>query len=315
MATEPTEVLPGRSTALDAERIREVNVRYHDVAAESYDTKWGIDYGELGRGQVLMKFAKALGREAGRYRRSLEIGAGTGYFSLNLLRAGVIEHATATDISPGMLNQLSETAQRLEVEVATVCCDAERLPFEDASFDVVFGHAVLHHLPNLDVALSEFDRVLSAGGTLVFMGEPSRYGDRIAALPKRLGLLAGPAWRRLVGARSVGSAPDRGGPTDHSLEQFVDVHTFAPDELRKLASGAGFEHVRVSGEELLANVHGWTMRSLEADSDPLSVPRVWHQLAFRAYIALQWMDSRLLERHLPAELFYNLLLSARKPTR
>ena len=37
------------------DEIREVNTRYHDVAAASYDSKWGIDFGEIGQGQVLGK--------------------------------------------------------------------------------------------------------------------------------------------------------------------------------------------------------------------------------------------------------------------
>ena len=71
--------------------------------------------------------------------------------------------------------------------------------------------------------------------------------------------------------------------------------------------------MRVSGEELLANAYGWWLRALEAGSDPFRVPRAWHQFAFRSYLALQWLDGKLLEPRLPAGLFYNLLLSARKP--
>ena len=53
---------------------------------------------------MLGKLRKILGRELERgYGRSLEIGAGTGYFSLNLLQAGVVREATCTDISPGMV--------------------------------------------------------------------------------------------------------------------------------------------------------------------------------------------------------------------
>ena len=88
-----------------ADAIRDANVRYHDLAAEHYDAKWGIDYGEVGQAQVLGKLRKALGHEPRRYDRALEIGAGTGYFTLNLLRAGVIAEAVATDISPGMLER------------------------------------------------------------------------------------------------------------------------------------------------------------------------------------------------------------------
>jgi ubiquinone/menaquinone biosynthesis C-methylase UbiE len=304
---------------LDPDRIRELNTRYHDAAADGYDSKWGIDYGERGQRQVLMKLAKALDHDPGRYTRALEIGAGTGYFSLNLLRAGVIERATATDISPGMLKQLGATARRLGLEVETVRADAERLPFEDGSFDLVLGHAVLHHLPAVGVGLSEFHRVLAPGGTLAFMGEPSRHGDRLAAMPKRLGELARPAWRLLLGTGGLnGSESTRGhelgsGQGGHCLEALVDVHVFSPATLRGLAEQAGFAEVRVRGEELLASAYGWLLRSLQAGSEPDSVPAAWHRFALRSYLALQWVDGHLLEPRLPAGLFYNLLLSARKP--
>ncbi len=297
-----------------AKQIKDVNLRYHDAAADSYDSKWGIDYGDVGRRQVLMKLTKALGKRPGHYRRALEVGAGTGYFSLNLLRAGVIGEATATDISDGMLRRLSATASTLGVEVETVRSDAERLPFADGHFDLVLGHAVLHHLPALDHALAEFNRVLAPGGTIAFMGEPSRYGDRIAAVPKRIGILAAPAWRRLVGAPSSADGNDADAEDDgHRLEPWVDVHVFSPGELRTMAARAGFTEVRISGEELVASAYGWLLRSLQADSDPEEVPRGWHQFAFRSYLALQWLDGNVLESRLPPGLFYNLLLSGRKP--
>src|SRR5947209_20355085 len=89
------------------EEIRDVNTRYHDVAAASYDSKWGIDFGEVGQAQVLGKLRKLVGSELDRgYERSLEIGAGTGYFSLNMMQAGVVSEATCTDISPGMVSVL-----------------------------------------------------------------------------------------------------------------------------------------------------------------------------------------------------------------
>src|SRR6185437_1086645 len=145
---------------LTTEQIRDVNVRYHDAAAESYDSKWAIDYGEIGGSQVIAKLEKALGRAPGHYGRMLEIGAGTGYFTLNLLRQGIVEEATAIDISPGMLDVLQATAASLGLEVQTEPADAERLPFPDESFDLVLGHAVLHHVPDLPAALRECARVL-----------------------------------------------------------------------------------------------------------------------------------------------------------
>jgi ubiquinone/menaquinone biosynthesis C-methylase UbiE len=295
------------------DRIKDVNERYHDAAASSYDSKWGIDFGPVGQQQVRGKLRKALGGwPADPFGDALEIGAGTGYFSLNLLQSGVIERATATDISPGMLATLGENAAELGLTVRTVTTEAEQLPFEDGSFDLVFGHAILHHIPDLAEGFAEFHRVLRPGGTLTFCGEPSRYGDLLAAIPKRSALLAAPLWRRLVGA-SRRSRDQEAEANGHALEQEVDVHAFSPGVLRHLATGAGFDQVRVGGEELLASIHGWTVRTLEATAEPEQVPFGWRRFAFRSYLALQRLDNQVLEPHLPPELFYNLLISARRP--
>jgi SAM-dependent methyltransferase len=297
--------------ALTQVDIREVNTRYHDVAADHYDAKWGIDFGELGMGQVTAKVAKALGGPLGSYPRSLEIGAGTGYFTLNLMRAGIVQSATCTDISPGMLAALAGNAKRLGLPVQTLQADAEHLPFEEESFDLVLGHAVLHHIPGLQRAFSEFRRVLRPGGVALFAGEPSRYGDRIARLPKRIAGALSPLWRQAIGARPA--PPAEGGAPDAALERFVDVHAFSPRELASFATAAGFERVRVSGEELLANWFGWTNRTLEASADPRDVPWAWRQYAYRGYLLLQQLDRRLLERRLPAAIFYNLMITAMRP--
>jgi ubiquinone/menaquinone biosynthesis C-methylase UbiE len=292
-------------------QIKDCNVRYHDHAASEYDAKWGIGYDQVGQAQVVGKLAKALGDRPGRYGDALEIGAGTGYFSLNLLHAGVIDRLVATDISPGMLARLRESAADLKLEVETACCDAAALPYPDASFDLVFGHAVLHHLPDLPGAFDELRRVLRPGGTLAFCGEPSRHGHRIAALPKRLAVAGAPAWRRMLG---VGARHGYGEWTEEAaLEMVVDVHAFTPGELTAAARAAGFEAVRVSGEELTANWFGWTNRTLESTAPSGELPRLWYEYAYRGYLALQVLDRKVLERRLPTALFYNLLLAARVP--
>ncbi len=298
--------------------ILDVNRRYHDVAADDYDTKWGIDFGEVGAAQVLGKLSKLLGAHPGPYARSLEIGAGTGYFSLNLLRAGVVGHATCTDISPGMLQTLDANARRLALDVETAACDAAELPFEDATFDLVLGHAVLHHLPALERSFAEFARVLRPGGTLFFAGEPSRQGDRIAAWPKRAAMRVAPLWRRAVRVRPADYGHANGGaprPEDaeHALESIVDVHAFDPADLRRLMEDAGFTDTRVQGEELLANWFGWFNRTLEASARHDDIPWLWFQYAFRGYLALQRVDRALLEPRLPPQVFYNLMIAARKP--
>jgi hypothetical protein len=158
--------------------------------------------------------------------------------------------------------------------------------------------------------------VLRPGGTLFFAGEPSRHGDRIAAIPKRAGVRAAPVWRRALGARPAPEGAGHGSEAsvaDHALEGMVDVHAFVPSDLEAHATGAGFEAVRVRGEELLANWFGWFNRTLEASADPSDIPAPWIQYAYRGYVALQEVDRRVLEPRLPPEIFYNLMLAARKP--
>ena len=93
--------------------------------------------------------------------------------------------------------------------------------------------------------------MLRPGGVIAFCGEPSRYGDRVAAVPKR-GARVSPLWRALMRA----SAPLRrnGGrlSREERLEQMVDVHAFTPAASTQ-AARAGLESVRVSGEELAAS--------------------------------------------------------------
>ena len=294
-----------------AEEIRDVNTRYHDDAAATYDAKWGIDFGPIGLEQVGQTLRKVLGAEPVGLGDALEVGAGTGYFSLNLLLAGRVTSATCTDISPGMLRVLEGNAERLGLDVRTAACEAAELPFEDGSFDLVLGHAVLHHLPDLDAAFREFHRVLRPGGLVVFAGEPSALGDQLASWPKRAAWHAAPLWRRLMRA---GEAVHHGqhGDADPALEQIVDVHAFAPADLYRHADAAGFEDVHVRGEELLASWFGWANRALEATADQDEIPWLWRQYAYRGYLAMQGIDRALLEGRLPPAIFYNLMLSARR---
>jgi ubiquinone/menaquinone biosynthesis C-methylase UbiE len=293
------------------EEILDVNTRYHDDAAATYDAKWGIQFGPIGIEQVVGKLRKALGSDPTGYGDSLEIGAGTGYFSLNLLLDGRVQRATCTDISPGMLRVLEGNAARLGLDVETATVDATELPFEDGSFDLVLGHAVLHHLPDLEASFREFHRVLRPGGRIVFAGEPSRTGDRIAQWPKRAAYKASPLWRRLMRAREA-EHKGQHGDADPILETMVDVHAFVPEDLEAAAGAGGFTDVRVRGEELLANWFGWANRTFESTAEPEEVPWLWKQYAFRGYLAFQAVDRALLEGRLPPAIFYNLMLSARR---
>ena len=57
---------------------------------------------------------------------------------------------------------------------------------------------------------------------------------------------------------------------------------------------------------------GSTARSRRAPSHD-DIPWPWFQYAFRGYLALQQVDRALLEPRLPPQVFYNLMIAARKP--
>lgn len=69
-------------------------------------------------------------------------------------------------LQPGMLKKARENAERLGLPVDFKQGDAESIPFEDESFDVVVNRDVLWTLPNPDTALREWKRVLRPGGRL-----------------------------------------------------------------------------------------------------------------------------------------------------
>ena len=203
-----------------------------------------------------------------------------------------------------MLQALEANARRLGLDVETAACDAAELPFEDASFDLVLGHAVLHHLPALERSFAEFARVLRPGGTLFFAGEPSRQGDRIAAWPKRAAMRAAPLWRRAVRARPADLRPEqRRAAAARGRRARARVRRrrprLRPRDLQRLMTGAGLTDAGVQGEELLANWFGWFNRTLEASARHDDIPWLWFQYAFRGYLALSASTARCSSRGCP----------------
>ncbi|GFN22064.1 MAG: class I SAM-dependent methyltransferase [Thermoanaerobacteraceae bacterium] len=95
----------------------------------------------------------------------LDIGCGTGNFSLELARRGA--RVTGIDVSEPMLQRAREKAAREGVSIRFLRSDARRLPFPDESFDAVVSVTALEFVPDLRAALQEAYRVLRAGGRLV----------------------------------------------------------------------------------------------------------------------------------------------------
>ena len=309
--------------SVDESRMREAwadpkvaNIVYHDWEASTYDEKWSISYDERCISYARDRYVHIAGDGGWPAQRMLEIGAGTGFFTLNLLQAGLAESAVVTDISQGMVDVAVRNGRALGLDVTGQAADAEALPFGDGEFDLVIGHAVLHHIPDLDLAFREILRVLRPGGRFVFCGEPTQRGDLIARRLSTLTWWATGRVTRLPGLRErfARTSEELAQSSEEArLESVVDLHTFDPDELSRLALRAGAVDVETVTEELTASWFGWPVRTLEAAVKPGSLGFGWAMFAYRTWMALDAVDRRALARVVPDEFFYNVSVTGVRP--
>ena len=94
----------------------------------------------------------------------LDAGCGNGVWLANLLADARIAQGVGLDISFGMLGGAKT---RLLSSAPLVEADAQLLPFPDESFDTVLAMHMLYHLPNMNLAVEEYFRVLRPGGQLL----------------------------------------------------------------------------------------------------------------------------------------------------
>ncbi len=296
-------------------------VLYHDWESQTYDDKWSISFDARCIDFAADRFAAALGGAAAPrpFGRALEIGAGTGFFSLNLRQAGWLDEVVLTDVSSGMVDVALGNAHRLGFDVpgkvSGQVAGIERLPFDDGAFDLVFGHAVLHHVVDVEAGLRECLRVLRPGGRLVFAGEPSRIGDAYARRLGRWTWQATTRATRLAPLRSRWARPP--AELDESsraaaLEAVVDLHTFVPSDLARTALRAGAVDVATGGQELVAAVLGWPIRTFEAAVNPDRLGWNWAMFAYRTWQRAGSID-RVLARVVPEAVFYNVSVTGVRP--
>lgn len=308
------------ASAADVARAYEDNklaqVLYHDWESQTYDDKWSISFDERCTAYARDRFEAIVGELPQEpYGTALELGAGTGFFSLNLRQAGVLDEVHVTDLSPGMVEAARANAEKLGFTVEGRVADAERIPYDDNTFDVVVGHAVIHHIPDVEQALREVVRVLKPGGRFVIAGEPTRVGDWYARQLGRLTWKAATTVTQLPPLREKW-AKDKGQLDESSrvaaLEAVVDLHTFDPAELTRTALRAGAVDVRTHTEELTAALFGWPVRTFEAAVKPGALGWNWAMFAYGSWKRLSAVD-RVLSRVVPEQLFYNVGLTGVKP--
>ena len=209
-----------------ARRVRGV----FDSVASRYDVMNDVMSGGLHRAWKAYTVMVANLREGSQV---LDIAGGTGdlalAFAKKVGRSGRVVH---TDINEAMLRTGRDRLIDAGVALPTLVCDAEKLPFPDAQFDVVSVAFGLRNMTHKDAALAEMCRVLKPGGKLLVL-EFSRIAKPLAkaydwysfnVLPKLGQMIAGDAESYRYLAESIRMHPSQ-------------------EELKALMQQVGFGHV------------------------------------------------------------------------
>jgi ubiquinone/menaquinone biosynthesis C-methylase UbiE len=219
-------------------------------AAEAYATGEHKSGREL---QLVVDFAAPTGSE-----RVLDIGTGAGHTALAL--APRVSSVVLTDPVQAMLG----TARRLFADAGIrnaefVEAVAERLPFPDASFDIVTTRLAAHHFDDVALAFREMARVLRTGGVLIFVDTLAPEDAESAAYQDEVETLRDPTHRRIYTQREWIAFAEEAGLRVAKLEVVRKAHDFEPWLERGGEDEATQERVRAR----FLNAPASAMRDLE----------------------------------------------------
>ena len=129
--------------------------------ALSYEEKRQFRYSLQDYMHDIFEFEKFAGKKV------LEIGCGGGIDSAEFARNGA--SVTSTDFTEIGVQTTKALLKEANLPSNVIQADATNLKFEDNTFDLVYSFGVLHHIPNIDKALSEIKRVLKPDGQVMVM--------------------------------------------------------------------------------------------------------------------------------------------------
>ena len=165
----------------------------------------------------------------------LDIAGGTGdlglAFSKKVGTTGMVVH---TDINEEMLKTGRDRLVDLNVVLPTLVCDAEKLPFADASFDRVSVAFGLRNMTHKEVALEEMCRVLKPGGKLLIL----EFSKVAAPLQKAYD------WYSFNVLPKLGKFIAKDEDSYRYLAESIRMHPHQ-DTLKQMVKAAGFGHVDV----------------------------------------------------------------------
>ncbi|MEO5757505.1 MAG: methyltransferase domain-containing protein [Mesorhizobium sp.] len=152
---------------------------YDDTAIRFLEALWGDGYLSPGGPDEVDRVVEGLSLSG---KTILDIGCGSGGITLHLVEHHGAAHATGFDVEHPVIEAARRraAARGLTDRARFVQAPPGRLPFADASFDVVFSKDALLHVPDKDALFAEIFRVLKPGGTFAASnwmishdGEPS----------------------------------------------------------------------------------------------------------------------------------------------
>jgi ubiquinone/menaquinone biosynthesis C-methylase UbiE len=209
----------------------ELNKVFHDHECSYYDERFGIVHDAASAQQARSEVEDLLGRRIKSTEKVLDVGCGTGWFAAGLERALPEVTVIGLDLSAGMLGKARAAGASNLLQG-----DGTKLPFGDDALDIVVGRGVLHHLPDPELALAEWRRVLRPTGALLLSSEPTPTVEKHGAVLVK-GLLQLPGLR--------GGLPEE----DEFWElaaMAANLHTFTQQELKGLCLTVGFSDVDIA---------------------------------------------------------------------
>jgi SAM-dependent methyltransferase len=155
-----------------------------NVLKKAYDATWGR-YVFAGMYDKFLARVEQYGLAEKRaemlapaYGRTVELGTGTG---LNLAHyPDSVTELVLTEPYPHMVTKLEEKVRNYPKRVQLTVAGAEKLPFEDGSFDTVAAAMIMCTVRDPDVVLAEIERVLKPGGQYLFLEHVRNSDPRIA---------------------------------------------------------------------------------------------------------------------------------------
>jgi len=154
---------------METEIIKKINECFHDEEAQSFHKRHEERIGE--ESEFYKKLFKTFSRENKESIKVLDIASGTGLVAAALPESGF--RVVCADISDEMLKVAKEKLKAIK-GIDYIKCDAEKLPFENETFDMITCNAAMHHFPSVEKFTEEVKRVLSLAGTLVISFESNR---------------------------------------------------------------------------------------------------------------------------------------------